>query len=230
MKYAPDCNKLMTNSDEGQMIWSTHMALAQPVSQEEFEMNCNGEGLLDEGETFADFCFSDPDHGFYKCETPHGEVFFLQQSGFEFFFTQDGRPPSFFLPEHHVDTLLVQREGFLATTLLAAGDGRIQGRNDAEHYVKTLPEGVEVIQGRDTRFRMMVDGEAVAGLKIQGNLIIDLFVRGSMRRQGLASRLIEIVEAHYGTLIHNSSLTDDGKAFVSSLSVQEPLELDSPTL
>lgn len=163
------------------------MALASPVTLEDFETVCNGDGLLSEGESFEDFCCDDPDHGFYKCETPQGDVYFLQSSGFEFFFTPSGKPPTFFVPEYQEVANTIHRGGPLATLLLAAGDGRMQGRNGAEFHIDTLPEGIEVIEGRNTRFRLMREGEAIAGMKVDGSTITEIFVRNDERKQDIAS-------------------------------------------
>lgn len=205
-KYAISADKLRKTLD-GEMIWSTHMAMAHPVTLNEFQQSCDSSRLLDEDETLEDFVESDTDHGFYRCDTPNGSVYFIQESGFEFFFTADGKSPDYYRPEDHELTLLMQGSSALASTLLRANDGRLQGSNGIEECVDTLPSGIEIIRGRLSRYRLMKDGQAIAGLSVRENKIENLFVHPEHRRMRLASFLLEEAEKIEGTIVHSDSLT-----------------------
>lgn len=214
-KYAISADRLRKNL-AGEMIWSTHMDMAHPVTLNEFQESCDLSRLLDEDETIADFVESDPDHGFYHCDTPNGSVYFIQQSGFEFFFTADGKSPSYFRPEDHELTLLMQGSSALASTLLGANDGRLQGSNGVEESLGTLPSGIEIIHGRISRYRLMKDDQAIAGLSVRENRIENLFVHPEHRRNGLASLLLDEAEKIEGPIRHSESLTEDGRKFKSA--------------
>ena len=68
--------------------------------------------------------------------------------------------------------------------------------------------------------RLLLEGDLgpVAGLVIKGDIVDQIYVHSDCRRQGLASRLLEIASLHFGDLEPSKSQTADGQAFVASLS------------
>lgn len=202
MQYAIQCDRLQS-MPHGRNIWSTHMALATAIDSEEFEQVCDGSELLDEGESFSDFCCSDPNAGFYKCEAPDGPVYFMQTSGFEFFFTCNGQPPMYFDPAHLAQTHEIDRNGHQACLLLSSNDGRLNGGNGRESAPLNLGDRLEVIEGINSRYRLIQDGVAIAAMKVCGGEITDIYVHHEHRGQGADVQLIGLVEAHIGHL-HNA--------------------------
>jgi hypothetical protein len=87
------CDRWRIRYLKGEDHWQEMMKNKIPVSQSLFEISTIAEDLLDEDESLSDFVSSDPEHGFYISSVNSEPVFFIQHSGFEFIFTENGKSP-----------------------------------------------------------------------------------------------------------------------------------------
>lgn len=219
--YATQCDRLR-RSPEGEQTWIALVSRAEAISQEEFEKACNLSDLLNDGETLEDFVSPDPQHTFYKVRDDAGhDVHFIQHSGFEFFFAEEGQWPPQVRP---TDLELVIHGEYsrdaLAMVILGPNDPRIIG---APHHEREVDRrgNLRVIQGGEpgehhSHYRFILDTEQgpAAGIRVTSDGGIDqIYTRQEFRRQGLASALVQHARELLGDVQMDSSRTADGQAF-----------------
>ncbi len=191
-RYAIQGGALQACDEQGLQRWLSLMVGAQRIPAAEFEANCDCSGLLDPDESLEQFCANDPCAGFYVSRGPSGEaVYFIQQSGFEFFFTPDARLPGLFpLTEGQIlDHFVLSREP-MAKVLLNANEPRLSGAYGWEYESAQISPQVRRIsserQGVE-RFIAQQDGRPVCGIAVAQGVVQDIFTRAEYRRQGPAS-------------------------------------------
>lgn len=214
LRYALSCNRLRVN-DEGDQVWHSLVAKAERIQFDEFAAVCDLSGLLEEGETLDDYICVDEWAGAYKVETDAEPIAFIQRAGFEFFFTHDGLPPTFTEPFDRLAHELMIDNG-AARVLLKPNDARIGGAYGYEGEAVEIDYDLDMIMAECPRFRLYRDGEVVAGLRIENGVIDQIYVANDMRRQGIATELLNRAQEVYGPIEHSESLSDDGRAFRAS--------------
>lgn len=211
--YAIQCDKLQKRSQDGPQIWATLMSNAQRIPLDEFAENCDLSSLLEEGESLDDFISSDECSGAYRVEVGHQTTYFLQTSGFEFFFTEDGVIPSYAEPfPKDWDECI---SSALARLLLPANHPLLQGTWGLETDEGQNEEGFRVITSDNgsVRYQILEADRIVAGIRIEADEISVIYTCRDKRRQGLASEMLDMVRRCHGPTPLSSSLTDDGRAF-----------------
>jgi hypothetical protein len=93
-KFFEQCDRWRRNFANGESNWHEMMRNKVAISQDELKDAVTVEDILDEDETLDDFVCSDPDHGFYSSTINDEKVFFMQDCGFEFIFTEKGCAPN----------------------------------------------------------------------------------------------------------------------------------------
>lgn len=210
-KYALTCQALRSRADNGEAIWHSLMGRATRISQAEFERNCDPSAWLDDGESMNDLVRAYEDVVFYVARFDDEVVFFAQHSGFEFFFTVDGRAPKSSDPS----AAIAQREWLYSNSasriLLGPNDGRLAGQNGEERIAAPIRHDIRQIQGKVTRFVLYKDGEAVAGVAVDKEKVVQgIYVLRDLRGNGLAQDLAKEVSNHL-----------DGVTFAAHLSEAE---------
>ncbi|WP_241032708.1 hypothetical protein ACOK4R_35505 (plasmid) [Pseudomonas fluorescens] len=211
-QYAIQCDRLQQRTADGPQIWATLMHNAQRVPLEEFEDACDLSGLLEEGESLDDFTCSDPGTGAYRVEVGSECAYFIQTSGFEFFFTPDGVVPSFI--EQYPPDWDEYRSSALARLLLPANHPLLQGSWGLEGDEGLNDEGLQVIRSESgsVRYQIHQGDRAVAGIRVDADEVSEMYTCRDKRREGLATTLMDAVRRLHGPLPF-SSLSDEGKAF-----------------
>lgn len=212
-QYAIQCDKLQQRTSNGPQIWATLMNNAHRISIDEFEEACDLSGLLDEGETLDEFTSSDEGSGAYRVEAGPQTYYFLQTSGFEFFFTQGGVTPTFVEPfprDWHEYNSSAQ-----ARLLLPANHPLLQGTWGIERDDGPNEEDFNVIISGNgsVRYQLLDGNRVVAGIRVESGEVSDIYTCRDRRREGLASLMLEMVRRQHGPTPLSASLTDDGKAF-----------------
>ncbi|AXH60105.1 hypothetical protein [Pseudomonas amygdali] len=186
---------------------------AQRISLDEFADACDLSSLLDEDETLDDFISSDECSGAYRVEVGQQVTYFLQTSGFEFFFTEDGAIPSYTEPfPRNWDECI---SSALARLLLPANHPLLQGTWGLEHDEGQTEEGFHAISSENgsMRYQILEADRIVAGIRIESDEVSVIYTCRDKRRQGLASLMLDMVRRCHGPTPLSSSLSDDGKAF-----------------
>lgn len=214
MKYAIASNALCINNPDGQRVLEAIFDNARRVDPLKLIENCDLQTLLDEGESYEDFVGSDDCAGCYETILPGLHTYFIQTSGFEFFFTMDGQVPNCVFERNPVFDFVARNP--MATLLLPTNHPLCAGKYGYEQSGELLSEELEMIEGNSVRFRLYKDGIAIAGLAVKNNTVDSIYVIDEYRRAGFGTSIFRMVKSVLGTLEHSNSLTDDGKAFVSS--------------
>lgn len=211
--YAIQCDKLQQRTQDGPLIWATLMNNAQRIPLDEFADACDLSSLLEEGETLDDFISSDECSGAYRAEVGHQTTYFLQTSGFEFFFTEGGAIPSCTEPfprdwDEYISSAL-------ARLLLPANHPLLQGTWGLERDEGQNEEGFRAIRSGNgsVRYQLLEADRIVAGIRIEADEVSDIYTCRDKRRQGLASEMLDMVRRCHGPTPLSSSLSDDGRAF-----------------
>lgn len=224
LQYALSCARLRV-SDLGDQVWHSLVAKAERISFEDFSEACDLSGLLDEEETLDDYVATDDWAGAYKVEVDGKSVAFIQRAGFEFFFTDDGLPPTYVAPLDRLTNELMIDNG-AAKVLLKPNDARIGGAYGFESEAVQVDHDLEYIEGDCVRLRLYRDGEVVAGLRVENGVIDSIYVVSGLRRQGLGTELLNRAEEFLGPIEHSDSLSDDGKAFRASFASDLEADVD----
>lgn len=167
------------------------MANAVKIDIEEMRGRCEVESILDEGESLEGFVANDDRAGFYRTQAGDKVVYFVQHSGFEFFFTEDGLPPTDFDPKDHQDTLEGNWSQAVGRNILPANDVRLEGSNGIEESAFETENGLLEIRGDATRLQLVKNGLVVAALKHDGQEVLEIHVRQALRGRGLGAELLE---------------------------------------
>ena len=211
-QYAITCDRLHNKVEHGEHIWKTLMHGAEPIEPEVLLAACDMSSFFDEGESFESYAAEDPDTACYRTSTPQGDVYFIQKTGFEMFFTEGGQTPAY-NPMSPIDNYDEYGFSALARLLFPRNHPRLQSAYGFEKPPIWLDNDLRLIEGRGLRFQLFRDGVAVAGMQVEDNQIVDLYVARDLRRQGLASELVQRAETVIGPIALSESLTEDGKAF-----------------
>jgi hypothetical protein len=214
-QFAIQCDRLQNTVENGREIWNGLMTSAVRIQPEEFEAVCDMGDWLEEGETLEDYVASDPDWACYRTETSQGFVYFLQTSGFEFFFTPGGEVPQYD-PQALTRAHDEYHHSALARLLFGSNHPILQNAYGFEQPPIELGDDFVLIRGKGIRFQILEDGHPVAGMQVNGNQIQDIYVSLDRRREGLATEIVARAEAFMGKLEHSNSLTPDGEKFVKS--------------
>jgi len=83
-QFLGPCDRLRLAGNED--LWQKMMLLKIPISMSEFEVSCQLDLLLDEGETLMEFIAGDPESNFFISFWGDQPCMFLQTHGFEFIF------------------------------------------------------------------------------------------------------------------------------------------------
>jgi len=216
-EYAIQCDKLQQRTSDGPQIWATLMNNAHRITIDDFSRACDLSGLLDEGEELEDFISSDEGSGAYRVEVGLQTCYFLQTSGFEFFFTQGGLVPSCFEPyPRDWDEC---RSSALARLLLPANHPLLQGTNGFEEDEGLNDHGFNVIRSGNgsLRYRHLEGQRATGGIRVDAQEISEIYTCRDQRRMGLATRMLEMVRSEHGPTPLSLDLTEDGRAFKAGL-------------
>lgn len=206
LKFAIPCDRLQLKVENGKEIWATLMYKSQRVSPSELKALCDLEDHFEEEDPFSDFLREDPQSGCYRTDLPDGPVYFIQTSGFEYFFTRDGKIPSYFedLSEIVHETARNNCEGRL---ILPPNNALASGAFGHEYPAIRLAPDLEVIRGVDTRYRLLnEDGSVIAGALVQNGTVTATFATMAYLGQGveekLAERINKIASAPKKTITH----------------------------
>jgi GNAT superfamily N-acetyltransferase len=209
------CDRLHNQVEHGEHIWKTLMHSAERIEPKVLLAACDMDSFFDEGEDFESYAADDADTACYRTSTPQGDVYFIQKTGFEMFFTEGGQIPAY-NPMSPTDSYDEYGCSALARLLFPWNHPKLQCSYGFEKPPIWLDNDLRLIEGRGLRFQLFRDGVAVAGMQLENNQIVDLYVTRDLRRQGLASELIQRAEAVIGPIAHSENLTEDGKAFHAS--------------
>ena len=181
LKYSIQCDKLR-QSPEGDLVWHTMMNGAERIYLSEFLDECDPEDTHFEGEDPRQVFSEMSDVAFYRVIWMGNPVYFYQTSGFEFFFTIDGEQPSYCepMPMHHPEFM---RYGLAEKGLLMSSNSPLL--NNSFGFETTSMEfspGIEIIQSENglERIRVIESGIPVAGLLLNGNLVVEAQVASYM--------------------------------------------------
>lgn len=194
--YAIQCDKLR-NKPDGESIWLTLMRHAVRIDDHEFLAECDIDQLT-EGEPFEDFAGSDPNTGCYKVEFQGVTTFFIQTRGFEFFFTKDAEIPNLFEPESVLDREVARDSQ--AVLLLGPNNPRANGSFGREGPPEMVSEHIERIVGDRLRYRLIKEGQILAGIEVDGYDIQQMYVRSDYQGQNVHRELAEAVIFELGDL------------------------------
>lgn len=224
-RYAIQCDKLQ-RLDQGELIWATLMNKAERIALDEFEDACDLSGLLEEGETLEDFIGSDEYSGAYRVRLGSQTTYFIQTSGFEFFFTESGEIPSCVEPT--LKDWFEYRSSALARLLLPANHPLIQGAWGFESDEGVNEHGLKVISSDagTIRYQVMEGDRAVGGARIEHGEITDIYTAHDRLRQGVASKLLDAIKLSQGPVRFGAGLSDDGKAFKAAYQKAKRQEVD----
>jgi hypothetical protein len=219
--YAIQCDKLRSK-DYGEEVFTTLLYKAVRIPALKLLENCSLDALLDDGESYEDFVAQDPEAGCYRTDSPDGPVYFIQHTGFEFFFTADGQPPTYHEPYlKFFDELNASAK--LAAVLLPANNALANGSFGYEGEPEMIEDDLEMIPGRLTRFRLFRNGEVIAAISVDDHTVDTIYVLRDHRREGIASELFCRVSNLIGGLEHSTVLTPEGKLFRASFEREEPM-------
>ena len=198
--------------------WLSLMAHAKQISPDAFLANCDTETLLDEGETLADFMAGDDGAACYVSSYGDERVFFIQTSGFEFFFTKGGvLPPLLPVTEDQVAMDREYQRDALAAVMLPPNHPRRNGAGGFEYEVSCATAGVQHLRSpQHDRLIFSNDIGVYGGLLIKNGVIDQIYVRPHLRRQGLGTFMVNQAEEYFGRLAPSEAVTKDGQAFFSS--------------
>lgn len=93
LDYFNQCDRWRIGNDEGERLWHLMMANSEPIANEVMKKAADLYQLLDEEETLEDFMADDEGSACYRSGFEGVTVLFVQSSGFEFIFTEDGKSP-----------------------------------------------------------------------------------------------------------------------------------------
>lgn len=99
LDYFNQCDRWRIGNDEGERLWHLMMANAEPISNSSMKKGADLYQLLDEEETLEDFMADDEGSSCYRSSFDGVTVLFVQSSGFEFIFTEDGKSPEKLIKE-----------------------------------------------------------------------------------------------------------------------------------
>lgn len=189
LEFAIPCDRLQLKVENGREIWATLMYKSQRVSPAELKAMCDLEDHFEEEDPFSDFLREDPQSGCYRTDLPEGPVYFIQTSGFEYFFTGGGKIPSYFenLSEIVHETARNNCEGRL---ILPPNNALASGSFGHESEAIRVAPDLELIKGINTRYRLLAeDGTAIAGALVQHGAVTTTFATMAHLGQGLEERL-----------------------------------------
>lgn len=216
MKFSEWQNQLC-NRENGEHIWRTHMLNSERVSREEFESHCDVGYLLDEDESFDDYCNYNENTDFFRTTLKQSPCYILKLDGVAVFFTPDGRklehfdiPGNWLMEEQLYDAGLAK--------VVAPANSAAADNNGLEVDHGMITNQLQHIEGKYSRFLWHVDNQIVAGLSVNGIEIDKLYVCLSTRRNGYASALFKAVKKLIPELKHSKTLTHNGQDFVAGLS------------
>lgn len=190
-QFAITCDRLQLKIENGKDIWATLMAKSQRVHPSELKSQCDLVEHFEEDEAYEQLEAEDPDTGCYRTDLPTGPVFFIQTSGFEYFFTQDGKVPVYYekLSEIVHESARNNCEGRL---ILPANNALANGSFGYESEPVQVGQDIEMIKGTNTRYRLMQDGKAIAGALLQGDQVVTTFAL--MNNQSAAADLVDRIK------------------------------------
>jgi hypothetical protein len=212
--FAIQCDKLHDKGPNGPLIWQTLMWHARAVGAEELLEQCDTNRLFDDGESYEDFTANDPSSRCFVSDAGGHLTYFIQTCGFEFFFTKGGAIPEYF----ETGRTLVNEISHdpLARLLLPANSALSNGMFGDEIEGEWIDADLEFIDGINPRFRLIVEGDARAGISISKGTVESLYVARDSRRSGLATEIFQRARAVLGDLEHSHVLTPEGTLFVKS--------------
>ena len=122
-----------------------------------------------------------------------------------------------------VEEELTEAGGDLSYLLLPVGQTQQIG---AEKRDKKTKDGIERYSNKfgSYRYVMVMDGEPVGAIQVMSRdkskgVAANVFVKPEYRRQGIAKRLLVQAKKDFDEVEYNPDQSDDGKAWVSSLSL-----------
>lgn len=172
-KYSIQCDKLRSLPN-GEESWQYMMLRSRLIDLDVLAEKCDFSTLFDEDESYYEFVASDERSGCYETEWDGGIAYFIQTSGFEFFFTEDGKYPlSACKPEpiiadtqRSLDARLLLPENS-ALAYIAFGEERQVEWIDGDTRVLVGGHGHRIIQ--------LVDEIPMAAIMVEGGRIVSRY-------------------------------------------------------
>lgn len=210
----------MAQEPSGEELFTALLCMSVRTTDIDALQSCEISGLLDDGESFSNFVEGDDGYGWYRASTTSGSILILQTSGQDFIFTENGGAPE---PELEIPGYAFEIQwDSLAKLLVPANSPLANGIYGLELGVVEIDYDLEMIDSDCPRFRLFVNGDPVAGLRVENRRVDGLYVSKDHRRKGYATELFNRVnEVMDGELRHSSTLTADGELFVSSFSERD---------
>lgn len=185
----------------------------QLITLEEFSENVILESYFDDDSSFEEEMAQDPDVFFYKIENGDDRCFGLKSMGLDVIFTQDGLRPD---ADEDSTSLTDQiHRNSMAWVLAPLNSPLTEGKTGTETLDFETGK-LKCFEGSSgaTRFVVMKDNTAVAGLEVVNNTINSLYTHSEYRHQGFASQAVNYAKTMFPELQHSISTTSDGKAFI----------------
>lgn len=197
LKFATMCDRLQLRVENGKDIWATLMLRATRIDPSELEAQCDLEEHFEDEGAYEQFLREDPNTGAYRVDLPSGPVYFIQTSGFEYFFSKDGVIPTYFedLSEIVNETA---RNNCAGRLILPANSALASGSFGPEQEPVSVASDLEMIKGVDTRYRLLSkDGNVIAGALVQEGKVVTTFATMAYLGLGIEDEL----ESRINTLL-----------------------------
>lgn len=195
LEFATMCDRLQMRVENGKDIWATLMHKAQKIDPAELKDRCDLEEHFEDDSAYEHFVRVDPHTSSFRVDLPDGPVYFIQTSGFEYFFTQDGVIPSYYENLHEI-VHEAARNNCEGRLILPPNSALSGGSFGFESEAIAIEPDLQMIKGIDTRYRLMKDGEAIAGALVQDNKVVTTFAVMAHLNQGVEGLISRRVTAH----------------------------------
>lgn len=189
LKFSTMCDRLQLQVENGKDIWATLMLRATRIDPSELQAQCDLEEEFEDEGAYEQFLREDPNTGAYRVDLPSGPIYFIQTSGFEYFFTPDGAIPTYF---EDVSEIVHEatRNNCAGRLILPANSALSGGAFGFEQSPVNVAPYLEMIKGIDTRYRLLsTSGHVIAGALVQDNKVVTTFATMAYLGLGIEDEL-----------------------------------------